>query len=176
MRSAFPLQQLFWTHKLQLERKTDTLRNLHTTDRHGWHGHRPICNTTQEGSAKPVWNTTSAFTWAQSLLRSRGSSSSTYWVAWRAVPGPWQQPPGECLGAGAQGSVRLLGSPASLVCGDETSASLLAPFVSYRFSLLINDSIHPKRKKQTVIIISKTHLVYLNTIIWFWVGFFCFVF
>lgn len=145
---SFSPQQLFWTHKLQLERKTDTLRNLHTTDRHGWHGHWPICNTTQEWSAKPVLNTTSGLTRVQRLLRSWGSSSSTYWVAWRAVPGPWQQPPGESLGAGAQGSVRLLGSPASLVYGDETSSSLPAPFVSYRFSLLINDSIHPKREKK----------------------------
>lgn len=176
IRSAFPLQQLFWTQELQLERKTGTLRNLHTTDRHGWHGHRPICNTTQEWSVKPVLNTTSGLTWVQRVLRSRGSSSSTYWVAWRAVPGPWQQPPGESLGAGARGSVRLLGSPASLVYGDETSSSLLAPFVSYRFSLLINDSIHPKREKQRVISSSKTHSVYLNTIIWFWVEFFCFVF
>lgn len=174
-KTSFSPQELFWAHKLQLERKTDTLRNLHTTDRHGWHGHRPVCNTTQGQSAKPVWNPTSALTWVQRLLRSRGSTSSTYWAAWRAVPGPWQQPPGGSLGAGAQGSVRLLGSPASLVCGDETSASLLAPSGSYRFSLLINDSIHPKREKQRGISSSKTHSVYLNIIIWFGAGFFFFL-
>lgn len=64
------------------------------------------------------------------------------------MPGPWQQPPAGYQGAEVLGSVRLAGSPTSLVYGDETSVSLLAPFGSYRFSLLINDSIHPKREKE----------------------------
>jgi len=73
---------------------------------------------------------------------------STYWEASQAVPGPWQQPPVGCQGAEVPASVRLAVFPRSLVYADETSASLLAPFVSYRFFLLISDSIHPKKEKQ----------------------------
>lgn len=79
------------------------------------------------------------------------SSISTYWVASRAVPGPWQQPPVGYQGAEDPQSVRLTDSPTSLAYADETSASPLVPFVSCRFSLLINDSIHPKKTKKKVL-------------------------
>lgn len=70
-------------------------------------------------------------------------------MASRAVPGPWQQPPVGYQEAEVLGSVRLADFPTSLVYVDETSASLLVPFVSYIFSLLTNDSIHPKKEKNT---------------------------
>lgn len=76
------------------------------------------------------------------------SCKSTYWVAAQAVPGPWQQPPAGCQEAEGPCSVRLADSPTSLVCEGETSVSLLALSGSYRFSLLINDSIHPTREKK----------------------------
>lgn len=71
---------------------------------------------------------------------------NTYWEASRAVPGPWQQQPAGCQGAEVPASVRLADFPRSLVYVDETSASLPAPFVSYRFSPLISDSIHPTKE------------------------------
>ena len=48
----FPLTIILNPQIAIREENIDTLRNLHTTYRHGWHGHRPICNTTEEWSTK----------------------------------------------------------------------------------------------------------------------------
>lgn len=49
-------------------------------------------------------------------------------------------------GAEPQELVKLAGYPGCLVYVNETSVFLLVLFVFYRFSLLINDSIHPKKQ------------------------------
>lgn len=95
------------------EENIDTLRNLHTTYRHSWHGHRPICNTTEEWSAKnnlkyELWISTRAqghrqgrataevqkYLWEKYLL---GGLTGCAWpmaAATCGIPGGWG--PGVC--------------------------------------------------------------------------------
>lgn len=80
--------------------------------------------------------------------QTRGGTRSPYLEVSQAAPGVFR-------GAASRGLVRLAGYPECLVCVNAISAFLLALFESCRFSLLVSDSIHPKKQQHSILVICK---------------------